>query len=99
VHCTCPLSGVERTNFGGELHLCLRRNDLLKFCARNGSGKTRWGKHRGKHFVTCGRPSPGAIQQIIGRAKQERFRRLIENSGTAPPTPTTQVYAVGELGK
>jgi hypothetical protein len=25
--------------------------------------------------------------------------RLIENSGTAPPTPTTQVYAVGELGK
>jgi hypothetical protein len=69
------------------------------FRTGDGSRKTRWGKQRGKHFVACGRPSPGAIQQIIGRAKQERFRRLIENSGTAPPTPTTQVYAVGELGK
>jgi len=49
----CPLSGVERTKIGSKLHLRLWHNDLLKFCARNGSGKKRWGKHRGKQFGGC----------------------------------------------
>jgi hypothetical protein len=30
VHCTCPLSGVKRTNFGAGFRLRLRCNDLLK---------------------------------------------------------------------
>ena len=33
VHRTCPLSGVKRTTFGGELHLCLRRKCFLKLSA------------------------------------------------------------------
>ena len=51
LRCTCPLSGVERTTIGGELHLHLCRSDLLKFSRLEQSQKTRWGKHWGKQFA------------------------------------------------
>ena len=48
LHRTCPLSGVERTTFGGKLHLCLRLSDLLKISRPVWDEKTRRGKQRGK---------------------------------------------------
>jgi hypothetical protein len=39
--------GVERTTFGGKLHLCLRRSDLLKISRRYRLAKMLWGKHWG----------------------------------------------------
>jgi hypothetical protein len=48
MHRSCPLSGVKRTNVGGELHSRLRRNDFVKFFAIVGSEKTRRGKQWGK---------------------------------------------------
>ena len=53
LHRTCPLLGVERTTIGGELHLRLCRNDLLKISRPERSQKTRWGKHWGKQFEGC----------------------------------------------
>jgi len=50
LHCTRPLSGVERTTVGGKLHLRLCRNDLLKISRPERSKKTRWGKHWGKQL-------------------------------------------------
>ena len=50
LRCTCPLSGVERTTFGGELHLHLRRSDLSNISRPAWSEKTRRGKQRGKQF-------------------------------------------------
>ena len=58
VHRTCPLSGVKRTTIGGELHLRLCRNDLLKISRPERSQKTRWGKHWGKQFAGPERVTP-----------------------------------------
>ena len=51
LHCTCPLLGVERTTFGGELHLRLCRNDLLKISVPDMGEQTGWGKHWGKQLM------------------------------------------------
>ena len=51
LHCTCPLLGVERTRFDGQLRLCLRRNGLLKISRPLGPEKTRWGKQWGKQLI------------------------------------------------
>ena len=51
MHCTCPLSGVERTTSGVELHSRLRRNDFLKISRLERSLKMRWGKQWGKQIA------------------------------------------------
>ena len=42
MRCTCLLLGVERTTFGGELHLRLCRNDLLKISVPDMGEQTGW---------------------------------------------------------
>jgi hypothetical protein len=92
VHCTCPLSGVERTNFGGQLHLRLRHNDLLKISRLIGSGKTRWGKQRGKQFDQA-----DALAKIVANTLAIFCRSSIMTKFLHPLWPKRRWKSVGAI--